>query len=157
MKILMVCLGNICRSPLAEGILKSKLPANFTVDSAGTINMHEGSSPDKRSVEVAVKNGVDISKQRSRHFQPHDFDNYDRIYCMDKNNLRDVLSLAKTDGHKKKVVLLMDNLNLTHHPNEVPDPYWSGSEGFDQVFKQIDEACEIIAKNIQKETSRIQP
>ncbi|MBD8081248.1 low molecular weight protein-tyrosine-phosphatase [Chryseobacterium caseinilyticum] len=156
MKILMVCLGNICRSPLAEGILKSKLPANFTVDSAGTINMHEGNAPDKRSVEVASKNGLDISKQQSRHFQPHDLDDYDRIYCMDKNNLRDVLSLATTAEQRQKVFLLMDSLNLNHHPTEVPDPYWSGSDGFDQVYRQIDEACEMIAKNLERETSNIQ-
>lgn len=155
MKIIMVCLGNICRSPLAEGILKSKLPADFTVDSAGTINMHEGNSPDMRSIEVASKNGLDISNQRSRHFQSHDLHEYDRIFCMDKNNLRDVLSLAKTDEQRQKVSLLMQNLDLKQFPLEVPDPYWSGSESFDQVFRQIDEACEIIAKNLLKETSKI--
>ncbi|WP_262146955.1 low molecular weight protein-tyrosine-phosphatase [Chryseobacterium foetidum] len=157
MKILMVCLGNICRSPLAEGILKSKLPSNFTVDSAGTINMHEGNAPDKRSVEVAVKNGLNISKQRSRHFQSQDLDEYDRIFCMDKNNLRDVLSLAESDEQRQKVSLLMNDLNLKQHPHEVPDPYWSGSEGFDQVYRQIDEACEIIAENLLKESFKIKP
>ncbi|OCK50321.1 protein-tyrosine-phosphatase [Chryseobacterium sp. CBo1] len=155
MKILMVCLGNICRSPLAEGIMKSKLPENFQVDSAGTINMHEGSRPDKRSIEVASKNGIDITKQSSRPIKPSDLDEYDKIFCMDKNNLRDVLSLAKTDQQKSKVSLLMQDLNLKHFPHEVPDPYWSGSEGFDQVFSQIDEACEIISKTILK--SQTQP
>ncbi|KQT18372.1 protein tyrosine phosphatase [Chryseobacterium sp. Leaf404] len=153
MKILMVCLGNICRSPLAEGILKSKLPADFQVDSAGTINMHEGSAPDQRSVEVAFKNGLDISKQKSRHFQANDLDEYDKIFCMDKNNLRDVLSMAKTDAQRQKVSLLMNDLNLKQHPDEVPDPYWSGSEGFDKVFRQIDDACEIIVEKLRKETS----
>ena len=153
MKILMVCLGNICRSPLAEGILKSKLSAHFLVDSAGTINMHEGKSPDKRSVEVASKHGLDISKQRSRHFQSHDLDYYDKIFCMDKNNLRNVLSLAKSDEQRQKVSLLMQDLDLKHFHDEVPDPYWSGSEGFDQVYQQIDAACEIIAKNIQNSTT----
>lgn len=148
MKILMVCLGNICRSPLAEGILKSKLSSHFEVDSAGTIDMHQGSQPDKRSIEVAAKYGLDISSQRSRPIKPSDLEYYDRIFCMDKNNLRDVLSLAKNDKQKEKISLLMHNLNLKEFSLEVPDPYWSGSEGFDKVFRQIDEACEIISKNI---------
>lgn len=148
MKILMVCLGNICRSPLAEGIMKSKLPENFEIDSAGTINMHEGSQPDKRSVEVALKNQLDISYQKSRLIKPSDLDYYDRIFCMDKNNLRDVLSLAKNEDQKAKISLLMQNLNLKQFPLEVPDPYWSGSEGFDEVFKQIDVACEKIAEKL---------
>lgn len=148
MKILMVCLGNICRSPLAEGILKSKLPDTFEVHSAGTINMHEGSNPDKRSVEIASKNGIDISTQCSRPIQPDDLDYYDKIYCMDKKNLQDVLSMVKNEEQKNKVSLLMDGLNLKQYPEEVPDPYWSEAEGFEKVFSQIDEACEIISKKL---------
>ncbi|WP_144282877.1 low molecular weight protein-tyrosine-phosphatase [Chryseobacterium echinoideorum] len=148
MKILMVCLGNICRSPLAEGILKSKLPDTFEVHSAGTINMHEGSNPDKRSVEIASKNGIDISTQCSRPIQPDDLDYYDKIYCMDKKNLQDVLSMVKNEEQKNKVSLLMDGLNLKQYPDEVPDPYWSEAEGFEKVFNQIDEACEIISKKL---------
>ncbi|MGI9652307.1 low molecular weight protein-tyrosine-phosphatase [Chryseobacterium sp. RLHN22] len=157
MKILMVCLGNICRSPLAEGIMKSKLPENFHIDSAGTINMHEGSRPDKRSVEVALKYGIDITEQCSRPIQSSDLDDYDKIFCMDKNNLRDVLSLAKTDEQKNKISLLMQDLDLKHFPLEVPDPYWSGSEGFDEVFRQIDEACEIISKDLLKYQTQSKP
>lgn len=152
MKLLMVCLGNICRSPLAEGIMKAKLPGSFQVDSAGTIDMHEGNCPDKRSIEVASKNGLDISSQKSRPFKPSDLDDYDRIFCMDKNNLRDVLLLAKNEEQRQKVSLLMDGLHLKHFPTEVPDPYWSGAEGFDQVYRQIDEACEIISKKLMKES-----
>jgi protein-tyrosine phosphatase len=148
MKLLMVCLGNICRSPLAEGIMKSKLPQSFEVDSAGTIDMHEGSKPDKRSIEVARKYGLDISNQKSRPIIAKDLDIFDRIFCMDKNNLRDVLSIATTDEQRKKISLLMQDLHLNQFPAEVPDPYWSGAEGFDQVFKQIDEACEIISKQL---------
>ncbi len=144
----MVCLGNICRSPLAEGILKSKLPDTFEVHSAGTINMHEGSNPDKRSVEIASKNGIDISTQCSRPIQPDDLDYYDKIYCMDKKNLQDVLSMVKNEEQKNKVSLLMDGLNLKQYPDEVPDPYWSEAEGFEKVFNQIDEACEIISKKL---------
>lgn len=157
MKILMVCLGNICRSPLAEGIMKSKLPESFEVDSAGTINMHEGSRPDKRSIEVASKNGLNISSQKSRPIKPYDLEYYDKIFCMDKNNLRDVLSLAKNEEQKEKVSLLMQDLNLKQFPIEVPDPYWSGSEGFDEVFSQIDAACEIISKNILTSQTQTQP
>ncbi|WP_312076205.1 low molecular weight protein-tyrosine-phosphatase [Chryseobacterium sp.] len=152
MKILMVCLGNICRSPLAEGIMKSKLSESFEVDSAGTIDMHEGSRPDKRSIEVASKNGLDISYQKSRPIKPYDLEYYDKIFCMDKNNLRDVISMTKNEEQRQKISLLMQDLNLKQYPLEVPDPYWSGSEGFDQVYRQIDEACEIISKKLIKES-----
>ncbi|WP_143883367.1 low molecular weight protein-tyrosine-phosphatase [Chryseobacterium binzhouense] len=148
MKILMVCLGNICRSPLAEGILKSKLLDNFEVHSAGTINMHEGSNPDKRSVEIASKNGINISDQCSRPINPEDLDYYDKIYCMDKKNLQDVLSLAKNEQQRNKISLLMHGLNLEQYPDEVPDPYWSEAEGFEKVFLQINDACEIISKKL---------
>lgn len=148
MKILMVCLGNICRSPLAEGILKSKLPDNFEVHSAGTINMHEGSDPDKRSVEIASKNGINISDQCSRPIKSEDLDHYDKIYCMDKKNLQDVLSLARNKQQRNKVSLLMDGLNLEQYPDEVPDPYWSEAGGFEKVFRQINDACEIISKKL---------
>ncbi len=148
----MVCLGNICRSPLAEGIMKSKLSESFEVDSAGTIDMHEGSRPDKRSIEVASKNGLDISYQKSRPIKPYDLEYYDKIFCMDKNNLRDVISMTKNEEQRQKISLLMQDLNLKQYPLEVPDPYWSGSEGFDQVYRQIDEACEIISKKLIKES-----
>ena len=147
MKILMVCLGNICRSPLAEGILQSKLPGNYTVDSAGTIDMHEGKGPDNRSVETAAKYSVDISKQKSRPFTYGDFDRFDRIYCMDRNNLKDVLALAKTDEDRSKVSLILDD------NREVPDPYWGNLKDFDDVYQMIDEACEKIAKEILKENN----
>lgn len=99
----MVCLGNICRSPLAEGILKSKLPDNYIVDSAGTIAMHEDEHPDKRSVKVAALHNIDISKQRSRPIQPKDLEYFDRIYCMDRNNLKDVSVMAKMKGKDKNI------------------------------------------------------
>lgn len=105
MKILMVCLGNICRSPLAEGILKSKLPTDFVVDSAGTSAFHRGESPDERAIQVAKNHGVDISMQRSRPFQVWDFDEYDRIYCMDQSNLKNILQFTDNDSHKKRKFL----------------------------------------------------
>ena len=142
MKILMVCLGNICRSPLAEGILKSKLPKDFTVNSAGTIAMHEGKNPDLRSVETAQNHN--ISKQRSRPFNTDDFDYFDHIYCMDQNNLEDVLSLAKTDVQRNKVSLILEN------NQEVPDPYWGGMKDFDHVYQLLDDACEKIASDLKR-------
>ena len=146
MKILMVCLGNICRSPLAEGILQSKLPENFIVDSAGTIDMHEGKNPDQRSIKTGQKYNVDISQQRSRPFTENDFKEFDHIYCMDRNNLKDVLSLAKTDSDRNKVSLILEN------NQEVPDPYWGGMSDFDHVYQLLDNACERIANRL-KETS----
>lgn len=138
----MVCLGNICRSPLAEGILKSKLPENFTVESAGTIDMHEGNAPDSRSVNVAKKHGLDISHQKSKHLQAEDLEHYDLVYCMDKNNLEDVKSLAVNEIQKQKISLILDNM-------EVPDPYWGSSDDFENVYQLLDEACEKIAKDLK--------
>ncbi|QDP86692.1 low molecular weight phosphotyrosine protein phosphatase [Chryseobacterium sp. SNU WT5] len=142
----MVCLGNICRSPLAEGILKSKLPDTYIVESAGTINMHEGKSPDYRSIQTGKNNNVDISKQKSRHFSAKDFEEFDRIYCMDRNNLKDVLSLANDLQQRKKVSLLLDD-------EEVPDPYWGEQKDFDHVFQMLDSACEKIAADLQTQIS----
>lgn len=146
MKILMVCLGNICRSPLAEGILQSKLPEGFVVDSAGTIDMHEGNSPDQRSIQTAKNYNVDISQQKSRHFSASDFQEYDRIYVMDQNNLKDVLKLATSEEERQKVSLILEN------NKEVPDPYWSEMKEFDEVYQLLDRACDIIAKELKMST-----
>ncbi|GIZ08757.1 low molecular weight protein-tyrosine-phosphatase [Flavobacterium sp. UMI-01] len=147
-KILMVCLGNICRSPLAEGILASKLPPNkFKVDSAGTGSWHIGHSPDKRSIAVAQKNNLDISKQKGRQFKPEDFDQFDYIYVMDSSNHEDVLSLSQKPEHIAKVQMILDEL----FPNEkvdVPDPYYGTSDGFDLVYKMLDQACDSIAQKL---------
>ena len=121
-KILMVCLGNICRSPLAEGILKSKLSSdNFYVDSAGTANYHTGELPDIRSIQIAQKYQIDISDQRGRQFNVKDFDVFDHIYVMDRTNYRNVISLARNNNDKRKVKLILKEL----YPEEnldVPDP-----------------------------------
>ena len=152
-KIVMVCLGNICRSPLAEGILASKLPKNkFVVDSAGTGSWHIGHSPDERSILTAQKNKIDISKQKGRQFTVADFDVYDYIYVMDNSNYLDVIELAKNNEQKEKVTLLLNEL----FPNEnvdVPDPYYGLQNGFDTVYTMLDEACSILAeKLIQRHT-----
>ncbi|SMC75439.1 low molecular weight protein-tyrosine-phosphatase [Moheibacter sediminis] len=143
MKILMVCLGNICRSPLAEGILRSKLNERFHIDSAGTGDWHVGNCPDKRSVSVAKKYGIDISAQRARQFNPKDFDEFDLIYVMDESNFQDVISLAKNENHKSKVKLILGDKN-------VPDPYYGGDEGFENVFQILDEVAAQIATKISK-------
>ena len=149
MKILMVCLGNICRSPLAEGILKSKLPTDFVVDSAGTSAFHRGECPDERAIQVAKNHGVDISMQRSRPFQVWDCDEFDRIYCMDQSNLKNILQFTDNDSHKEKVSLILDILENSNY-TEVPDPYYGGREGFELVYKLLDEACEKIANDLKK-------
>lgn len=146
MKILMVCLGNICRSPLAEGIMKTKLSEEFFVDSAGTIDLHQGEHPDKRATKTAKNHGVDISKQHSRPITTKDLEEFDRIYCMDLSNLEDVLSLAKNDEQRSKIALLMDAAGL--QPREVPDPYFGGDEGFERVFQQIDKACDALSEKL---------
>lgn len=149
-RILMVCLGNICRSPLAEGILKSKLSNNsFFVDSAGTGNYHIGKNPDMRSISIAKKYGIDISNLKARQFDVSDFDSFDIIYVMDESNYRNVISLARNDKDKIKVHFILNEV----HPNQdfnVPDPYYGGNEGFENVYKMLDEACNSIAEKFQK-------
>lgn len=146
-KILMVCLGNICRSPLAEGILASKLPENFIVDSAGTGSWHVGHSPDKRSIAVAQKNGLCIDGQKGRQFKTADFDEFDYIYVMDSSNYRDVIQLAKTPEHKNKVHLILNEL-FPDENVDVPDPYYGTANGFDSVYQMLDEAAEIISTKL---------
>ncbi len=147
-KILMVCLGNICRSPLAEGLLASKLPADkFTVDSAGTGHWHVGKQPDNRSIDVARRNGIDISCQRGRLFSKADFDAFDYIYVMDSTNYNDVIRLAQTPEHKAKVKMILNEL-FPGENVDVPDPYFGLANGFDTVYAMLDEACGIIAKKL---------
>lgn len=147
-KILMVCLGNICRSPLAEGILASKLPKDkFWVDSAGTGHWHVGNPPDKRSILTAEKNGIDISNQRGQLFKPSFFDTYDHIYVMDSSNYEEVTAMARNEEDKKKVKLILDEL-FPGENVDVPDPYYGLLSNFEQVFEMLDEACESIANRL---------
>jgi len=148
-KILMVCLGNICRSPLAEGILASKLPKKkFVVDSAGTGPWHIGRQPDQRSIAIAKKNNLDISQQKGRQITTSDFDAFDYIYVMDNSNYWDVIQLANNNqAQTEKVQLILNEL----FPNEnvdVPDPYFGLPNGFASVYKMLDEVCDVIAKKL---------
>jgi protein-tyrosine phosphatase len=146
-KVLMVCLGNICRSPLAEGILQSKVdPTKIFVDSAGTAGYHIGNAPDPRSIEIANQHHIDISRQRCRRFKKEDFESFDHIFVMDKENYINVCSLAPSEEHKKKVRLLLYGTNS--HYTEVPDPYYGGQDGFQEVYHLIDKACDMLIKDL---------
>ena len=144
-RVLMVCLGNICRSPLAEGILKSKVFSNNVfVDSAGTAAYHVGNLPDSRSIAVAKKHGIDITNQRARAFTAVDFEDFDYIYVMDISNYNNILNLANTSSDKEKVKLIL-NGSL-----EVPDPYYGGEGGFENVYELLEKSCTLIAEKITK-------
>jgi protein-tyrosine phosphatase len=140
----MVCLGNICRSPLAEGIMRSKLTTDYYIDSTGTGGWHAGEAPDKRSIQTAQNHGIDISKQRARKFSITDFDTFDVIFVMDQSNYKDVINLAPNEAAKSKVQLLLDN------SKEVPDPYYGTLEDFEQVYQLLNQACETIARKIKQ-------
>lgn len=138
----MVCLGNICRSPLAEGILRHMAEQGhlaWEIDSCGTGNWHVGDPPDARSVKVAKQHGIDISGLRGRQFNTWDFDTFDRIYVMDLDNYRDVLRKARKDADREKVQLLLE------HQQPVPDP-WYDDALFEPVYQLIYNACERIVK-----------
>lgn len=140
----MVCLGNICRSPLAEGILQDKINKkglNWIVDSAGTAGYHVGEAPHHLSQKVSKQNGIDISKQQCRKFVREDIIRFNKIFVMDVDNYNDVKKICGVDWNETKVDLL---LNLSH-PNKnknVPDPWYGQEDGYHKVFKMIDEACE---------------
>ncbi len=145
----MVCLGNICRSPLAEGILRSKVDTSLIqVDSAGTAGYHIGNPPDPRSVAVARKYQIDISNQRCRRFVREDFERYDHIFVMDQSNYQDVIEVADDSRYFEKVRLLLEEIEAG--PSEVPDPYYGGESGFEYVFELIDQACDALVLRLQQ-------
>lgn len=151
MKILMVCLGNICRSPLAEGIMQQKIDSfgiEAEVDSAGFEAFHTGDAPDERAIKVARKNGIDISGYRARIFQPADFDRFDRIYVMDDKNFSDVMQVARNERDRLKVDFILNAL----YPGQndvVPDPYYGKISDFEAVFDLLNQATDVIANNLQ--------
>jgi protein-tyrosine phosphatase len=146
-KVLMVCLGNICRSPLAEGIMLKLIKENninMRVDSAGTSDYHVDEAPDKRTIANAAKHDVDLKPLRARQFKASDFEKFDKIYVMDKSNMANVLALATNDAHKAKVDLLLNASNQGMNL-EVPDPYFGGEQGFEDVFQMVYKACQHVA------------
>lgn len=151
MKILMVCLGNICRSPMADGLMRKKVQdnqLNVIVDSAGTANYHIGAKPDERMRSTAKKFGVNIDNLRARQFTTKDFDEFDLIYAMDKSNFINIIALAKNETDKQKVHLILNEL-YPGQDLEVPDPYYGGEQGFIDVFNMLDQATEQILNRIK--------
>ncbi|RCT54465.1 low molecular weight protein-tyrosine-phosphatase [Winogradskyella sp. KYW1333] len=147
-RILMVCLGNICRSPLAHGLLESKLNSQeYYVDSAGTASYHIGSQPDRRSIKVALNAGIDISAQRARAFTVKDFDEFDYIYAMDESNYADILRLSRNENDSKKVKLFLV-ANKSRFDKNVPDPYYGDMSDFECVFNLINETADLIVEGI---------
>lgn len=151
-KILMVCLGNICRSPIAEGILRDKAEKadlDILIDSAGTSNYHIGDHPDKRTILNAKRHQIDISHLCTRQFTVADFDKFDYIFAMDSSNYADIISLARNDQDRYKVELILNRV----YPNSnmsVPDPYFGGEQGFENVYILLDKACDVIIESLKK-------
>ena len=145
----MVCLGNICRSPVAEGVMKAKVEEHgldVFVDSAGTSGWHDGELPDNRSMANSKENGIDISDQRSRKVVLSDFEEFDLLYAMDESNYNNLLNMSPEKYHHKVKMILNEV-----HPGEnmsVPDPYY-GNDGFQLVYDLLNEACERVAQNLK--------
>jgi len=151
MKILMVCLGNICRSPLAEGILLKKIQdqnLKLWVESAGTSGVHAGDAPDRRMQKTATLRGVDIGDLRAKKFKRKDFKKFDHIYVMDQDNYNNVVALATTEVDKSKVSLILNELNPGSN-DPVPDPYYGGQDGFEKVFDLLDKATDHIIEKLK--------
>lgn len=144
--MLAVCLGNICRSPMAEGLLRHHIQQHglrAKVDSAGTSNHHQGEPPDRRAQQEMKRHGIDISSQRSRPFVQADFEKFDLILVMDQSNLRDVLAMAH--GNEEWV----DKVHMMVDDEEVPDPYYGGASGFAEVFDLLDRASEDWVRSLK--------
>lgn len=152
-KVLFVCMGNICRSPTAEGVFRSvveeaKLLHRIEIDSAGTHAYHIGEPPDQRSQQAALRRGIDLSSQRARKVKSSDFEYYDYVLAMDRDNLRNLTALC-TEEHSHKLQLFLD---YAAHMNEaeVPDPYYGGSQGFERVLDLIDAASRGLLEHISE-------
>ena len=146
----MVCLGNICRSPIAHGILQTKIELEgleWQVDSAGTSGWHAGELPDPRSIQVAQSNGIDLTSQRSQKFESSFFETYDLIVAMDSSNYSNICALASDESQKEKVKLLM-NYAYPGENRQVPDPYYEG--GFQAVFDMINLAVDNLVDSFRK-------
>ena len=149
-RILVVCLGNICRSPLAHGILESKLPKDtFYIDSAGTAAYHIGNPPDHRSIKIAKTYGIDISGQSARQFKVSDFESFDYIYAMDSSNYNNIISLARNNDDIGKVKLFLEENNSVSDKN-VPDPYYGDMNDFEYVFDLLEATSKILYAKLRE-------
>lgn len=156
-KVLFVCLGNICRSPTAHGIFEQMLidqglSGQLSVDSAGTMGYHKGSAPDLRSQQTALSRGIDLSTQHSRPVEVNDFAEFDYILAMDSSNLRDLKALFASLDSVEKTSHISLLLDFSHHWNgkDVPDPYYGGARGFEDVFEMVEDGCRGLLAHIQK-------
>jgi protein-tyrosine phosphatase len=150
-KVLFVCLGNICRSAMAQGILEHKIKEQYLaieVDSAGTSSYHIGDAPDKRMQAKGLEYDIDISQQQARQFRVNDFEEFDYIFAMDSSNYNDIIALAKTEKDKQKVSLFL-NQSTPNQNKSVPDPYYGGEQGFEDVYQMLDIACDAFIKKIE--------
>jgi len=152
-RVLFVCLGNICRSPVADGVFRQKvaeagLSGKIIVDSAGTGSWHVGHAPDARMMRTAERHGVDISRLRARQFEASDFERFDHVLAMDRSNLADMLALARDTSHEDKTRLFRD-----HDPDpgdgQVPDPYYGGDQGFETVYNIVDRTCDALLEELR--------
>lgn len=150
----MVCLGNICRSPMAKAILIKKLEEKnifwVEVDSAGTSDYHIGGKADSRTLESGKKHGIDLSSHRGKQFNRDDFDDFDQIYAMDSENYSDIIYLARNEEETKKVKMILNEINPGSNQS-VPDPWFGGEKDFEKVFNLLDKACDIIVEKIEFE------
>ena len=152
MKILLACLGNICRSPMAEGILRHMITEqglDWRTDSAGTGDYHVGEQPDRRAMKTMRERGIDISDLRARHLRSSDFEEFDLLVAMDANNLHNMRQVAPSHELAKKARLMMDYAPA-HALREVPDPYFGGDEGFVEVYEMLTEACRNLIEDVRR-------
>lgn len=154
LRVLFVCMGNICRSPVAEGVFQQMLDdeglsETILVDSAGTHSYHIGAQPDNRSQTTALRRGIDLSRLRARQVEVNDLDTFDYVLAMDRNNFEHLVSLCRDTKQQNRIQLFMDF--APDFPQEVPDPYYGGIHGFDRVMDMIEAAAQGLLAHICKQ------
>ena len=157
LKVLVVCMGNICRSPMGEAMVRQALveagytePEHFVLDSAGTHYYHTGCLPDERSQATALRHGLDLNNQRARQVSAADFETFDYVLAMDKRNLRDLEALCPEPALMAKCHLILNFSTEPHSDMEVPDPYYGGPEGFEYMHTLLHSACQGFVRHVQQ-------